>query len=102
MTEVDYNLYLNFDFSTTNYTQWYFFSVRNIKKGKNLHFDKIPIGFQYTFNIMNLQKEESSYQQGMMPFVYSTKRNREKGTNDWTRGGENIEYFKGNLKTKNR
>jgi hypothetical protein len=51
---------------------------------------------------MNLQKEDSSYQQGMMPFVFSVKRNREKGTNEWTRGGENIEYFKGNLKTKNR
>jgi len=33
VTENEYNLYLNFDFNTTNYTQWYFFSVRNIKKG---------------------------------------------------------------------
>jgi hypothetical protein len=38
----------------------------------------------------------------MMPFVYSVKRNREKGTNEWLRTGENIEYFKGNLKVKSR
>ena len=36
MTEFEYNLYLNFDFNTLNYTQWYFFSVRNIRKGKSL------------------------------------------------------------------
>jgi hypothetical protein len=35
-SEFDYNLYLSFDFNTLNYTQWYYFSVRNIKKGKYL------------------------------------------------------------------
>ena len=35
MHEFEYNLYLNFDFNTLNYTQWFYFSVRNIKKGKN-------------------------------------------------------------------
>jgi hypothetical protein len=60
----------------------------------------IILGFNYTFNIMNLQKEESSYCQGMKPFVYSVKRNRDNDTNLWTRGGENIEYYKNNLKTK--
>ena len=38
----------------------------------------------------------------MKPFVYSVKKNRDRGTNEWTRGGENIEYFKGNLKTRTR
>jgi hypothetical protein len=33
ISESEYNLYLNFDFNTLNYTQWYYFSVRNIKKG---------------------------------------------------------------------
>jgi hypothetical protein len=36
----------------------------------------------------------------MKPFVYSVKKNRENDTNNWVRGGENIEYYKNNLKTK--
>jgi hypothetical protein len=38
----------------------------------------------------------------MKPFVYSVKKNKEDGTNLWTRGGDNIEYYKNNLKTKLR
>jgi hypothetical protein len=49
---------------------------------------------------MNLQKDESSYSQGMKPFVYSVKRNKEDGTNLWSRGGDNVEYYRNNLKTK--
>lgn len=33
VNDLEYNLYLNFDFNTLNYTQWYYFSVRNFKKG---------------------------------------------------------------------
>jgi len=33
------------------------------------------LGFTYKFNIMNLQKDESSYSNGMKPFLYSTRRN---------------------------
>jgi hypothetical protein len=73
--------------------------VRNIKKGNFPDINNF-LGFNYTFNIMNLQKEDSSYSQGMKPFVYSVKKNREHDTNVWTRGGENIDYYKNNLKTK--
>lgn len=41
--EFEYNCYVNFDFNSTVYSQWFYFSVRNIAKGK-----------QYKFNIMNL------------------------------------------------
>ncbi len=34
VSEFEYNLYLNFDFNTLNYTQWYYYAVRNVKKGK--------------------------------------------------------------------
>ena len=96
-----YNLYLNFDFNTLNYTQWYYFSIRNIRKGKIYLQSKSPaIGYTYTFNIMNLQKEDSSYNYGMKPFLYSVKKNKEKGTHKWSRGGDNIYYFKNGLKTK--
>lgn len=33
VSDTEYNLYLNFDFNTLNYTQWYYYSVRNFKKG---------------------------------------------------------------------
>jgi hypothetical protein len=32
----DFNLYLNFDTRNDHLTQWYYFSVRNIQKGKNI------------------------------------------------------------------
>ena len=91
VNEFEYNLYLNFDFNTLNYTQWFYFSVRNIKKG-----------LTYRFNIMNLQKDESSYSQGMKPFVYSTQKNKESDSNQWSRGGFDISYSKNSLKTKHR
>ena len=43
LNEFEYNLYVNFDYNSSTHSQWYYFSVRNIGKGK-----------QYKFNIMNL------------------------------------------------
>ena len=34
ISDFEYNLYLEFDKNSRNYTQWYYFSCRNIKKGK--------------------------------------------------------------------
>ena len=96
-------MYLNFDFNTLNYTQWYYFSVRNIKKGKSTcPLTPVLIGYTYKFNIMNLQKDESLYSQGMKPFVYSVQRNKETDQNQWQRGCFDISYGKNNLKTKHR
>lgn len=82
ISDLEYNLYLNYDFNTLNYTQWYYFSVKNLKKGKWVFITfKIRIGFTYKFNIMNLQKDESSYSNGMKPFVHSVQKNLEKQTN---------------------
>lgn len=53
VSESEYNLYLAFDFNTLNYTQWYYFSVRNIKKGK-IECLNCRIGHTVKFNIMNL------------------------------------------------
>ena len=78
-----YNLYLNFDHNTLNYSQWYFFSVRNIAKGNT-----------YKFNVMNLQKDDSTYAIGMKPFVYSMKKNKVDGTNEWSRGGFDVRYYR--------
>lgn len=48
--EYEYNCYVNFDFNSSTFSQWFFFSVRNIGKGRS-----------YKFNIMNLQKDESCF-----------------------------------------
>ncbi len=53
---------LKYDYGTNNFTQWYYFKVSNTKKDAT-----------YKFNIINLIKPESSYNQGMRPLLYSTK-----------------------------
>ena len=64
-------------------TQWFFFSAMNVKKGQTV-----------TFHICNLYKEESLYNSGMKPFVFSTKANSLQGTKKWKRDGTNISYFR--------
>lgn len=87
----EYNLILNFDHNTLNYSQWYFFSVRNISKGHTVK-----------FNINNLQKDDSTYAIGMKPFVYSVKQNKLNKTHEWVRSGFDVRYYKNGLKTMDR
>ena len=58
----EYNLILKYDHNTNQYTQWFFFRIHNARKFTT-----------YKFNIVNLVKPESSYNQGMKPLVYSRK-----------------------------
>jgi cytosolic carboxypeptidase protein 2/3 len=46
----EYDLILKYDYGTTNYTQWFYFRVKNTRKDAT-----------YKFNIINLVKPESSY-----------------------------------------
>lgn len=57
-------------------------------------------GIQYKFNIINLMKMDSLYNQGLRVLLYSTEAEKKEGLN-WHRGGENICYFQNNLKKKN-
>ncbi|MFN7881065.1 MAG: M14-type cytosolic carboxypeptidase [bacterium] len=41
---------LKYDHNTTNYTQWFYFKISNVKKYVT-----------YKFNIVNLMKPESSF-----------------------------------------
>lgn len=91
VSESEYNLFLSFDHNTLNYTQWFYFSVRNIAKDVTVK-----------FNIKNLQKDESTYNIGNLPFVYSTRHNKQNGTNEWVRDGFDIEYFRGKHSTVDR
>jgi hypothetical protein len=45
----------------------------------------------YKFNIINLIKPDSSYNQGMKPLLYS-KKDADQNQLGWHRGGFNINY----------
>lgn len=62
-------------------TQWYFFRIMNVRRG-----------IEYTFQIVNLFKPDSSYNQGMKPLIYSEKNVKATGVG-WYRGGYDIRYF---------
>jgi cytosolic carboxypeptidase protein 2/3 len=88
ISENEYSLLLDYDTETKGHTQWYYFSVSNYKK-------------QHTvmFNIINLMKYESLYNQGMKPLVYSLQKFQ---TNNigWHRDGDRISYYQNSLPRK--
>jgi hypothetical protein len=72
---------LKYDYGTTVYTQWYYFMCANVKAGAN-----------YKFNIINLIKPDSSYNQGQKPLIYSVK-TADQEKMGWKRAGHNICYY---------
>ena len=85
----EYDLILKYDYSTSNYTQWYFFRVQNTRKDVT-----------YKFNIINLIKPESSYNEGMKPLLYSMKHAQHEENPGWMRDGLNICYYQNSMKKK--
>ncbi|CAG9334618.1 unnamed protein product [Blepharisma stoltei] len=77
VSENEYNLLLEFDTETEGYTQWYYFAVENNKADANIR-----------FNIVNLMKYDSLYNDGMQPLVKSL---RDGG--GWKRAGYNVSYY---------
>jgi hypothetical protein len=63
----EYDLVLQPDINTRGHTQWYYFSVRNMRPGQ-----------AYVFNIINLQKPDSLYNMGMLPLMHSEQQMRRK------------------------
>ena len=68
------------DINTSGHTQWFYFQVKNTRKGQSV-----------TFNIMNFTKPDSLFNFGMKVSVYSETM-AEQGTG-WFKGGERISYF---------
>ena len=64
----EYDLILRPDINTRGHTQWYYFSVSNMRKGR-----------KYKFNIINMMKPDSVYNQGLRPLAYSNKEAETKG-----------------------
>lgn len=83
--EWEYDLFLRRDFNTTGHMQWFYFAISNICARGNS-----PI--KYRFNIVNLCKPDSLFNQGLQPVVYSVKDACEKQVT-WRRGGTEIYYF---------
>lgn len=76
------------DYNTNNYTQWYFFRIKNTRKNR-----------LYKFNIKNLVKPDSLYNHGMHPLLYSRKDADAKNIG-WYRDGEDVCYYQNQTKRK--
>jgi len=61
--QYEYDLVLQPDINTKGHTQWFYFAVSNTRAGQ-----------AYRFNIVNLLKNDSLYNHGMLPLVHSERR----------------------------
>ncbi|GMF14986.1 unnamed protein product [Phytophthora lilii] len=86
--ESEYDLILRHDFNSSGHMQWFYFAVSNIQAPSTS-----PRGGQkYRFNIVNLCKPNSLFNQGLQPVVYSVRDAHQKGKG-WIRSGTDIYYF---------
>ncbi|CAM9560623.1 unnamed protein product [Hapterophycus canaliculatus] len=83
--ESEYNLQLAFDINTDRHTQWFYFRMTNLRRGR-----------PYKLNMQNLMKTEAVYNLGMQPLAYSQVRADQEGVG-WYRTGSNACYFKNQL-----
>ncbi|XP_029166234.1 cytosolic carboxypeptidase 2 [Nylanderia fulva] len=84
ITDTYYQLYLRRDLYTQRHTQWYYFKVSNTRSR-----------ITYRFSIVNMCKEESLYNEGLKPLLYSTEDARTRSVG-WRRCGDNITYYRNN------
>lgn len=88
--EHEYDLILNPDYNTKSHTQWYLFRVGNTRKGP-----------AYRFNILNMQKPTSVYNDGMRPLQYSNIQAAVHGVG-WVRCGDQIVYYQNGVRRKDK
>ncbi|MDC3321622.1 M14-type cytosolic carboxypeptidase, partial [bacterium] len=79
--ENEYDLLLKPDVNTNRHTQWFYFEIKNMRANT-----------PYTFNIINLLKSDSLYNQGMRPLMYSEMRAQDEQIG-WRRCGHDILYY---------
>ena len=77
---LEYDLVLQNDINTKGNTQWFYFRVKNPPKKKALK-----------INIVNMRKNDSLFNYGMLPCVFSMRewQSNKKG---WGRAGKNVSY----------
>jgi len=84
----EYDLVLQNDINTNGHTQWFFFKVSNTRKGHKVR-----------FNILNLAKPDSLYNQGMRVLSYSHNLAKEDKLG-WHRVGTEISYYKNHIRNQ--
>jgi len=62
-SDTEYDLVLQNDINSKGHTQWFFYRVANVKKGQKVK-----------FNMLNMIKTKSLYNEGMKVMSYSEKR----------------------------
>ena len=82
----EYDLILQPDINTQSYIQWFYFSVENARSDVT-----------YKFNIINMEKPTSTFNDGQRPLIFSEKRFTWSGFG-WLRTGHDICYYKNNYK----
>jgi hypothetical protein len=81
VSDNEYDLVLQNDINTNGHTQWYFFRCSNTRKGMKVK-----------FNILNLAKSDSLYNEGMKILCYSGNTKSNDGIG-WHRVGTDISYY---------
>lgn len=94
--EREYDLCLRSDLHTPGHTQWFYFSVSNLlpEITEDSYFPPsvTSVPLKIKFNIINLTKPDSLFNQGMKPVIYGVNASRTKNLG-WLRSGSNISYF---------
>ena len=85
VAEYEYDCTLRNDMFTDGHTQWFYFSVSNVRKG-------VP----YRFNFLNLYKSDSLYNHGLLPLTYSVT-NAAHGVG-WVRSGTQVCYYNNGIR----
>ena len=93
--EAEYDLCLRADLHTPGHTQWFYFAVSHthspnvVSRAADNGVPTPPVKIK--FNIVNLTKPDSIFNQGMKPVIYSVN-SASKGQG-WIRSGTDICYF---------
>ena len=85
-----YELFLHNDTNTSGYTQWFFFRLSNIKKGKKIN-----------LRIMNCLRKKTKYSNGIKIWCYSRKKYDFFKTG-WHHTTEDVKYYKNFLYKLNK
>jgi len=86
ISDLEYNCLMQNDINSKGHTQWFYFRVHNTRKGHSVK-----------FNILNYSKGDAMFNYGMKVAIYSEKK-AESENIGWHRGGEDISYFKNNVR----
>lgn len=79
---LEYNLILTPDVNSSKHLQWFYFEVSNMEANK-----------PYVFNIINCEKQNSQFNFGMKPLMFSVQ-DAVRGQPRWNRVGTDICYYR--------